>query len=74
MQCSVVIYSDEGSTIAGHFTPVSGSSVDLANGLYQFCQDRKIDLSNLVGLVSDGTVKMTGWRTGAHATFEKKLG
>ena len=72
--CSVVIYSDEGSTIAGHFTPVSGSSVDLANGLYQFCQDRKIDLSNLVGLVSDGTVKMTGWRTGAHATFEKKLG
>ena len=40
--CSVVIYSDEGSTIAGHFTPASGSSVDLANGLYQFCQDRKI--------------------------------
>ena len=54
---SVVIYSDEGSTIAGHFTPASGSSVDLANGLYQFCQDRKIDMSNLVGLVSDGTVK-----------------
>ena len=73
--CSVVIYSElEGSTFAGHFTPSSGSSIVLANGLVKFCQERKIDLFNLVAVVSDGTVKMTGWKTGVHASLEKHLG
>ena len=54
--CSVVLYESSGSpTFAGHFTPVNGTSVALADGLYQFCTERGINLDNLLAIVTDGT-------------------
>ena len=73
--CSVIFFTEDGQEVnAGFFTPQNGSGSALAQGLFEFCQSRKVNFSNLVGLCSDGCEKMVGWENGAHALFEQLLG
>ena len=72
--CSVVFYSPSGDHHAGFFTPENGTGKALAEGLYKFCADRKLNFSNLKAVVTDGTTKMTGHNSGAHMFFEKLVG
>ena len=70
--CSVVLHP--GAIQAGHFVPPGGTGKELIVGLLQFCQERNINLSNLVAIATDGCNKMVGWFSGAHTTLENILG
>ena len=73
--CSVVAVTElDESIYLGSFEPKSGLGIDLAQGLFDFSREKNLDLSNLVGLVSDGCNKMVGQFKGAHKHFEKLLG
>ena len=73
--CSVIFFTEDDQEVnAGFFTPENGSGRALAEGLFEFCQSRKVNFSYLVGLCSDGCEKMVGWENGAHALFEQLLG
>ena len=75
IDCSVNLFTEDGQEVnAGFFTPQNGSGSALAEGLFEFCQSRKVNFSYLVGLCSDGCEKMVGWENGAHALFEQLLG
>ena len=69
--CTVILYP--GGT-AGHFIPEDGTGKALAEGLFAFCKELEIDLSQLVGLCSDGCSKMVGQNIGAHVSFEQLVG
>ena len=72
---SVVLYYADGSEkVAGHFIPRTGSGEDCAKGLHEFLKSKNIDLSKLIGIVSDGCPKMTGHLKGSHACFEREIG
>ena len=69
---SVVLYPKE--IHAGFFSPPNGTASALALALYQFCLSIKVNFQNVVGLVSDGCLKMTGYSGGAHVCFERLVG
>lgn len=46
----------------------------IAGILLQFFKDKKVDLSNLIGICSDGEAKNTGRRTGIIRSLEVELG
>ena len=78
--CSVVLVYDDGTEVhVGHYCPQPDAKTGkytgkmLAQGLYDFCLDRKIPTEDLKFIGSDGTPKMTGHKTGAQAEFEKLL-
>ena len=70
---SVIAYTGEEEINVGFFVPESGTGASLANGLYLFCMHRKMNLSSLYFLVTDGCSKMKGWKTGFHVEFEKLM-
>ena len=67
--CSVVLWP--GEDYAGHCVPDEGTGSSLVFGCTLSPLKRKINLNNLSVLITDGCAKMVGWKTGAHATFEK---
>ena len=66
--CVVIIYP--GDEFAGHVVPTNSSGATLAKQLAQFVEERKISMTRVKSLVSDGCEKMVGWKTGVHATLE----
>ena len=71
---SVTIYNGKEEINVGYFVPEAGTGVSLANGLFLFCQKRKINLTSLYFLVTDACNKMKGWKGGFHVEFERLLG
>ena len=74
----VVVYKDGTELHIRHFSPqpdASGcySGRKLAEGLFEFCQQRNVPLSHLAFIGSDGTPKMTGHKTGALTEFKRIL-
>ena len=68
---SVIVYTGKEEINVGYFVPEAGTGASLANGLFLFCRDRKMSLTSLYFLVTDGCSKMKGWKTGFHVEFEK---
>ena len=70
--CAIILYP-EGDYV-GHVVPEAGSGSSLAKSVQSFSERRKILLTKLRALITDGCMKMVGWRTGFHAALEKLLG
>ena len=71
--CSVIFYTETGEYFAGFFVPEGKKSPELAHSLYKFCLERKLNLTDLQCLITDGTNKMSGWITGAQMSFENEI-
>ena len=77
--CSVVVVYEDGTEVhVGHFCPEPDDSgkytgKNLAESLHNFCLKRKVPTSDIKFIGTDGTLKMTGHKTGAQAEFEKIL-
>ena len=71
--CSVVLYDAEIEKYAGFFAPASGKARSVADGLIKFCNEKNVDLSNLVACVSDGCAKMSGHHGGVHVLMENEV-
>ena len=77
--CSVVVIYEDGTEVhVGHFCPEPDDSgkytgKNLAESLHNFCLKRKVPTSDIKFIGTDGTLKMTGHKTGAQAEFEKIL-
>ena len=66
--------ADEFEQFAGHVVPNGGKAPVLAKAIYDFLVLRKIDIRTMHSLISDGCLKMVGWKTGVHASLEKLSG
>lgn len=68
------IVSEPDSTYVGHVTPESGSSLDIANSIYEYVTSTLLDdFSNVIVLGCDGTVVNTGVSNGVIRRLELKL-
>ena len=72
--CTVIFYYQTEEVYAGHFIPLDGTGAALADGLFTFCEELNVDLSQLVGICTDGCAKMIGKHNGAHVCFERLVG
>ena len=58
----------------GHFIPIEGTGAGVGEGVLTHLQNYEVQLDKLQILMTDGTSKMTGWKSGSIAVIEKKLG
>ena len=65
----MIVWPD--AEFAGHVVPGSGTAEALAQEIFALLIERRMDLSNLRCLITDGCMKMVGWKTGTHAVLEK---
>ena len=56
----------------GHYTPESGSALDVCDGLYNLLLD-KGGIGALEAVGCDGTVTNTGWKNGIIRCLERKI-
>ena len=70
----ITVLTEPGSKYLGHFPLSNGSASNIANGLYNFCLQKNIDISKIDLIGCDGTNTNVGWKAGAIRKFEEKLG
>ena len=69
----ISVITEPNSEYLGHYTPKSGKSHDLVDGLQDFFKNYNIDFSSLKAVGCDGTAVNTGTKGGAIRLLEKRL-
>ena len=70
---SVKNIQDSGEYL-GHFCPKLGTGPGVGKGVLEHLAKYETNLNQLSVVMTDGTSKMTGWKTGAMASIEQDLG
>ena len=70
--CAIVYWP--GEQFAGLVATSGGSGQELAKDVINFFEENDTDISELLAGLSDGCSKMTGWRNGTWACFERMIG
>jgi len=70
--CAVIGYP--GEEMLGHFSPTGSKAVELATSLRDFIMERGIDSNGLQVLFADGCSKMSGFKHGFMAEYERLVG
>ena len=69
----ITVLLEPGCKYLGHIVPPSGPVENIANGLFVFCVDKRIDVSKINSIGCDGTNTNVGWKSGAIKRLEEKL-